>query len=486
MSSTGAGEQSAYNVPSRPEGDVWAPEGVSVEASGSVYMVTGDSDNQTFDLGNAVIKLTPHLSFVDTSANYFAQTNWQYTNTNDLDLGNTGATLLPGNLVFTMGKYNTGYLLNASDLGGIGGQLFSAPVCGAVNAPWPYGAWGATSFANGVIYVPCGGGLDALQLHPGAHPTFTSLWNYTGLFAGPPIIAAGAVWTVRPRREAVRPRPADRLSPLQHVTGHRRTLHDPVGRRRPPLRSSERHNLRPEPVISDDHVVADGGQPEHRGPDDNGLRGCPVQLRPRPGLEGLHACHLHPGRRAIVHRPGRKLWKLRLRPLGGHEQHIGPTTDLYIEQHADHSGLRLRHGEFERHGRLGRPERRGRNRLSCRSLRLGRDHRREGYTPAAFTTTVGQTYGVRVESYGSCTFSNWSYGVTSDPRTFTAATAPASLTADYSCGRRNPPQPSTRSTRPGRRSAATTRPSTTRAERPSLRGSPPRPSPRQWDRRTAC
>ena len=39
-----------------------------------------------------------------------------------------------------------------------------------------------------------------------------------------------------------------------------------------------------------------------------------------------------------------------------------------------------------------------------------------------------------MESYGSCTFSNWSDGVTSDPRTFTATTAPASLTADYSCG----------------------------------------------------
>ena len=125
--------------------------------------------------------------------------------------------------------------------------------------------------------TPSGGTSDlylALELH--------------GALAGPPIIAAGAVWTVaNPRREAVRPRPADRLSPLQRVTGHRRTLHDPVGRRRPPLRSSERHNLRPEPVISDDHVVADGGQPERRGPNNNGLRGCPVQLRPRPGLEGL-------------------------------------------------------------------------------------------------------------------------------------------------------------------------------------------------------
>lgn len=196
MSTSGSGQKYSFNVPTKMEGDIWTPEGVSVDSSGNVYVVTGDSNNQTYDLGNSVIKLTPHLRWINSSNNYFSPTNWQYINTNDLDLGDTGATLLPENLIFAMGKVNMGYLLNASNLGGIGGQVYNGTVCGNLNSSWPYGAWGATSYFNNTIYVPCAGGLDALSLQSGADPTFESLWNYTGFFAGPPIIAGGVVWMV--------------------------------------------------------------------------------------------------------------------------------------------------------------------------------------------------------------------------------------------------------------------------------------------------
>lgn len=183
------GTQYVYRVPASPEGDIWAPEGVSVDSSGFLYVVSGDSDTSLRTYGNAVLKLTPQLSNVS----FFQASDQAYTNTNDIDLGSTGATLLPGNLVFSIGKDGIGYLLNASNLGGIGGQLYSATVCGSS------GAWGASSYANGVIYVPCGvgayPGLHALSLNQGTQPTFTALWNSTAFFSGPPIIAAGAVWT---------------------------------------------------------------------------------------------------------------------------------------------------------------------------------------------------------------------------------------------------------------------------------------------------
>jgi hypothetical protein len=57
----------------------------------------------------------------------------------------------------------------------------------------------------------------------------------------------------------------------------------------------------------------------------------------------------------------------------------------------------------------------------------------EGFTPNTFTTTIGQTYSVRAESYGSCTFSHWSDGVTNDPRTFTATSSAVAYTAVYDC-----------------------------------------------------
>jgi hypothetical protein len=189
MSPTGSGEEYAWHPPTMVEGDVWEPEGVSVGASGTVYLVTGDSDNASFDYGNAVIALSPDLTFAGTQNDYFAASNWQYTNQNDMDLSDTGATLLPDNLLFSIGKDGIGYLLNATDLGGIGGQLASLQICSG-------GAWGSTTYANGVIYVPCGEGLKAVEVHSGAQPTLTSLWNNTFGFAGPAIVAGGAVLTV--------------------------------------------------------------------------------------------------------------------------------------------------------------------------------------------------------------------------------------------------------------------------------------------------
>ncbi len=191
--STSGGVVSAYEVPSGNEADVWTPEGVTVDSSGFVYIVTGNSYyNATYNYGDSVIKLTSNLTVVS----YFAPSNWAYLGPADLDQDTTGATLLPDNLIFSIGKSGVGYLLNSSDLGGIGGQLYSAQVCGSVAAGWPYGAWGSTSYANSIIYVPCGTGLNALKLEPGANPMFISLWNYTGIWAGPPIIAGDAVWTV--------------------------------------------------------------------------------------------------------------------------------------------------------------------------------------------------------------------------------------------------------------------------------------------------
>ena len=186
LSSNDNGTQYSYKVPSAGEADVWAPEGLSVDGAGFIYAVTADSISTAppFDFGESVIKLTPRLSVVS----YFGASNWAYLNSYDLDLDTTGATLLPGNLIFSIGKEGVGYLLNSSDLGGIGGQVFSSPVCST-------GAWGSTTFAAGIVYVPCADGLHALSLEPGPQPKFTSLWNCTGFFAGPPIVAAGAVWT---------------------------------------------------------------------------------------------------------------------------------------------------------------------------------------------------------------------------------------------------------------------------------------------------
>ena len=56
-----------------------------------------------------------------------------------------------------------------------------------------------------------------------------------------------------------------------------------------------------------------------------------------------------------------------------------------------------------------------------------------GFTWDEFQTTVGQTYSVQADGYGSCTFSQWSDGVTSNPRPFVATNGALSFIAVYDC-----------------------------------------------------
>jgi len=56
-----------------------------------------------------------------------------------------------------------------------------------------------------------------------------------------------------------------------------------------------------------------------------------------------------------------------------------------------------------------------------------------GFTTATFATTAGSAYSLQVDGFGSCTFSSWSGGGSSNPMTFTAKAGALSLTAAYNC-----------------------------------------------------
>lgn len=56
-----------------------------------------------------------------------------------------------------------------------------------------------------------------------------------------------------------------------------------------------------------------------------------------------------------------------------------------------------------------------------------------GFTPTTFITTIGDNYILYAYSYGSCTFSHWTSGVTDDPITITATEAPQTYTGVYEC-----------------------------------------------------
>jgi len=121
LAANGTGGMDVYQVPTTREGAVWAPSGAAVDPSGNVYIATGNgASDTTFDHGDSVIKLSEALS----EEGYFAPTNWAQLNADDGDLGSVGPAIVGPNELFQIGKEGVGYLLNANQLGGVGGQTF--------------------------------------------------------------------------------------------------------------------------------------------------------------------------------------------------------------------------------------------------------------------------------------------------------------------------------------------------------------------------
>ncbi|HET6811836.1 MAG TPA: PQQ-binding-like beta-propeller repeat protein [Acidimicrobiales bacterium] len=180
---SGPGQLLAYQVPTAREGAIWAPPGPSIDSAGNVWVATGNGSSTTsYDEGNSVLKLSPTLSLLDS----FAPTNWAADNANDADLGSTSPMLLSGSLVFQVGKESTGYLLSASHLGGIGGQLFSADVCFTI---------GGEAAGPADVYVACSSGIKDVRVTADP-PSFHVAWSGPSGATGPPIIAGGLVWSV--------------------------------------------------------------------------------------------------------------------------------------------------------------------------------------------------------------------------------------------------------------------------------------------------
>jgi outer membrane protein assembly factor BamB len=183
----GGGPLQTFEVDkSTNQGAIWgAGNAPPVDSAGDIWTSTGNGSSSSFGLQESVIKLDANLNVLD----HWAPSNWSSLDSSDTDLGSSMPLLLPGGLVFEMGKQGVGYLLSASNLGGTGGApAYSASVCG--------GSWGGGIYLNGVIYVTCSNGLHALALNTTAR-TFAPMsgWTVNSNAVGPPIEAGGLVWS---------------------------------------------------------------------------------------------------------------------------------------------------------------------------------------------------------------------------------------------------------------------------------------------------
>ncbi|HEV2953325.1 MAG TPA: PQQ-binding-like beta-propeller repeat protein, partial [Candidatus Dormibacteraeota bacterium] len=181
VNADGSGTNYSYTVSSREAG-MWNAAGPSIDGSGNVFTVTGNGDPSKLGGQESVIKVSPTLQYEDS----FTASNWSALDQADTDLGSLGVSLLDNNLAFTAGKGGTGYLLNQTALGGVGGQIYSAGICSS--------AAGGSAYQSPILYVPCTNGVTAVKIDPVAK-NFSVLWTQSAS-NGSPIVAGGMVWAL--------------------------------------------------------------------------------------------------------------------------------------------------------------------------------------------------------------------------------------------------------------------------------------------------
>jgi outer membrane protein assembly factor BamB len=172
------------------QGGIWEVGGALIGSNGNLFIATGNSKGgigQTYDYGDGVVELSPTLQVIS----YFTPSNYVALNQEDLDIGSTGPILIGNqNLLFQVGKQGVGYLLNETNLGGVGGALYSGHVCN--------GGYGADAFYDQYVFVPCTNGLFAMSLQnlTTGHPSFSKSWSTSSFLSGAPIVSGNAVWTI--------------------------------------------------------------------------------------------------------------------------------------------------------------------------------------------------------------------------------------------------------------------------------------------------
>jgi outer membrane protein assembly factor BamB len=182
---TGDGPLASWHTPTSREGAVWAPGGPVVDRSGDLWISNGngaaESTADPYDGSDSVTELSPALQRLA----YFAPSTWATDNAHDKDLGSTQPVLAAGNTVFIVGKGGVGYLLNGTDLGGIGGQVAEQSICKA---------FGTAAVSGSTVYEPCRTGpLTAVEVSA-PHKAIKVLWHGPPGTDGSPVVGGGAVW----------------------------------------------------------------------------------------------------------------------------------------------------------------------------------------------------------------------------------------------------------------------------------------------------
>jgi uncharacterized protein (TIGR03437 family) len=203
------------STPNWEAGSIWQSGAApAVDGNGNIYIVTG---NGTFDaaaggadLGDSVIKLSAAngLAVMD----YFTPFNASLLDTKDIDLGSSGALLLPDSagtpqhphLLVTGGKEGRIYVIDRENMGHFSAAGDSQIVQSLPTSIGPL--YGIPAYFNDTVFFS--GQNDALKAFPISkgllpeNPSSQSAGTIAGMGSVPSISANGAmdgiVWTIQP------------------------------------------------------------------------------------------------------------------------------------------------------------------------------------------------------------------------------------------------------------------------------------------------
>jgi hypothetical protein len=198
-------------------GGIWAPGGLATDGI-SVFAATGNTMSApgsinttppTWGHGNAVLRLTPDLKDIAEAqtADFFATQDWKMQDMGGLDLGSSGPVLfslpgaMPADLALALGKSGGAYLLNRTNLGGVGKQLqltmisdgsLAGGMIGATTVyPTPTGMFAVFHSSQPVMGCKTGeGNYGALKITAGAPPSMALAWCAVGNGTGQAIVTS--------------------------------------------------------------------------------------------------------------------------------------------------------------------------------------------------------------------------------------------------------------------------------------------------------
>jgi len=195
-------------------GGIWAQGGIAGDGQ-DLFVTTGNtSGTRNWADGEAILRLRPGLAHSNDPKDYFVPSNWKDMDAADQDLGGTEALpfdipvagAAPAKRLIAFGKDGNAYLVDRTDLGGIGGALAVVPVStGAIRtAPAIYATPGGAmvAFASRHSTQCPRKNITMLNVAPSGTTPVTFAWCAEFGGAGAPIITTtdGAanpiVWVV--------------------------------------------------------------------------------------------------------------------------------------------------------------------------------------------------------------------------------------------------------------------------------------------------